>query len=452
MEDEIGPRPSGWGSVIGSAIQRLGNLTAAGKSGGAGAYAQNSRSADEMLARGEAEQARYQQLASQFRQRQAAAQQREAELQAAAKQHAADQASIGARHKEDMDLRQKQFGLQVNADKRADMAANPDSTPSTRKHEISQADADQNLERQKKLAAYRASLKKGKSGVGGASTPEDISGLMQALGDQYGGEVPPAVAERVKQAAAIRDRNKRQATFDRILANAGTDTHKSATEDRLAAQADYREMDAYRKAMDPYLPLGSAIETQVQALKDAGVDLNSKEADIPGHGSVGSMEPDWMVKMRAAMGSDEAEKALRIRAADLGAVAMRLLEVSGRAATDSERKRLDQIAQITPGSPASTYLQAVRDLRRIYQDRVQFVNDTFKNASTKMQQNASEHGGQSIPNPEAPRDSSSVGQPPASPPGYKIPAGITRVKVNGKVMGFKGTPEEAQSAGLEVVQ
>lgn len=275
---------------------------------------------------------------------------------------------------------------------------------------------------------------------GGAENDESI---METLAAQFGGadKVPPALSKRGKLADSLRNPKARYAAREKVLASAQSEHNKTQGEDAKNEMADFKEQNAYAKAIDGVQDLDQTI-SQFEAQSGVNLDApNAEKSKIAGVGEVEGVIPNWMYNVGSALGIDAAKEGLQNRAALREVVQARVLEMSGKAATDNERKEYREIYALMATGNEQQMIQGLRRLKAVNSRRKDDASRNFPNAAAAFNQNAA-----NPPSVQTPAGTPSPAQP------TQAPAGKIRVRLpDGRTPLFNGTPEEAKAAGYEVL-
>lgn len=235
------------------------------------------------------------------------------------------------------------------------------------------------LEDSERLIKYKQDLKNIRAGKGGSP---GLSGgtidpeTMKALADTYGGEdkIPPLVKRRAQLAAM----GKRGAATNAVLGQTADDkardeakAAKAALDATKGEMADVKERIAYNTATEPTRKVLSDLDRSVNLLKTMGVDVDNYNGEsIPGVGMVKNAAPAWALS----------HEGKQVRQQILGNVANLVLELSGKAATDAERKTIKEIEGAAPGWGPAELVTGLQRLRQIARDQIERVGFNFPKA------------------------------------------------------------------------
>lgn len=319
------------------------------------------------------------------------------------------------------------------AEKRAELAANPDSDVNVRERALTEESADKAETRAEKLARMKNSLPyKGPALINmNAGAPEEATtydDMLKAMADQAGGEdkVDPVLKLRAKAASLIKNPAKKAAAQQAVLGAAQTVHNQDRTANRLDDAADLKERDKYDKAIKDAEALNTELDAFSQTMKSVGVDVdNYKGEDIPGYGRFEQHVPNWMAS----------DKQLTARRAALSKLANRIYAQSGKAVTEQERRILASIEGLADNM-----------------DERQLI-DAYK-AERKIVASIRERAGRSFPEGA---QSYNANNPPTTPEPTTAAQGGTitvRDPKTGKTGAFKNTPalqEKLKSKVLELV-
>jgi hypothetical protein len=266
-----------------------------------------------------------------------------------------------------------------------------------------------------------------KAGAGGHGGPAfDPAETLKALEAPYKGHVPPDVVQQVKLAAALRDPAKRTAALERILAAAPKAAQAATTS---ATKASVEAAKAYEKSAGEAESVLEDIQRTRDLLRANHVDMDHYHGeDVPGMGRVKSVLPQWML-------SNEGQA---LRAQILGNMSTYLKSLSGKAASDTERRQIQEIVGSSSGSSVPTLLRGLKRLEGIAQAQKARAAAYYRPQAQEYEGNRPEMA------PAAPGNA-----PPAE---HAAPSGVrVRDPKTGQTGRFTGTAEKAKAKGLEVL-
>lgn len=243
--------------------------------------------------------------------------------------------------------------------------------------------------KQKRLIDYRNQSKqkfKLKGGGGGVALDSSTgSSVMASISEAYEGKVPAEVATRVQLANAIRNPAKRAAKLDAILKDVTAATYKDATKKRLESaeerktqEADFKEKKEYQNNMNALREARRTKANIDKALKGDGVNpKNYKGEGISGYGRVESfLHPALLTDKGQEMRSlvkDYASQLVRAR--------------SGKAATDTERKYLEEVLGAADGMGERQLIMALNRMDQINASTESDLQAVYPSAAAAVQAN-----------------------------------------------------------------
>ena len=224
---------------------------------------------------------------------------------------------------------------------------------------------------------------------GGGASEESEQSAEDILNEIFGSpeKVDPAVRARMRLARSLKNPKARAAAVDKVLASAQSESHKDEAAETKKEAADLKEQIQYDKDVAPARQALDAVE---DFRATSGMKPGDKPGDIAGVGTVENYVPNWMYAAGEAMGNERSSQALRNRARLRNVVAERIFALSGKAATDQERRYLMEMHGAVGSmgeqqlSDALNYLENMskrveKDASRHYPNAARSFNETGSN-------------------------------------------------------------------------